>query len=212
MKSRLVVLFCACTALAQGQSFFDDFTRGSDPGPLTPWSVQSGTWTVTGGALKAGANATSSFGYAYIANSSWTNYSVEAQIRFSTTSAYGGGIGGRLNPVFGGHYAAYICPENSPAGGKTLQIYKLQDWQSIEFTNSSDQAMAIVTLPSVGTNWHSLKLAFQANQISAYFDNNLVATVRDVESGFLGAGGIDAELFTGATTYNMFVDNVQVNP
>ena len=164
MKAGFVVLFCACTALAQGQSFFDDFTRGSDPGPLTPWSVQSGTWSVTGGGLKAGANAASSFGYAYIANSSWTNYSVEALVRFSTTSAYGGGIGGRFNPACGAHYAAYICPENSPAGGKTLQIYKLQDWQSIEFTNDTDQAMAIVSLPSVGTNWHSLKLAFQECQ------------------------------------------------
>src|SRR3954452_12385432 len=101
MKSSLVVLLCACTALAQGQSFFDDFSRGSDPGPLTPWSVQSGAWSVTGGALKAGANATSSFAYAYVANPSWTNYSVEALVRFSTTSAYGGGIGGRLNVACG---------------------------------------------------------------------------------------------------------------
>ena len=211
MKVGSAVFLCACATVAQAQLFVDDFSRSTDPGPLTPWNIDAGNWSVTGGVLKAGANPTQSYGYAYVANS-WTNYSVEARLRFSSTSAYGGGLGGRLNPACGAHYAAYVCPEGSPAGSKTLQIYKFQDWESIEFTNSSDQAIAIVNLANVGTNWHYLKLAFQANQISVFYDSNLVATVTDVESGFLGSGGITAELFTGATTYNMFVDDVVVSP
>ena len=36
------------------QFFADDFTRGTDPAPITPWVAQSGAWSITGGVLKAG--------------------------------------------------------------------------------------------------------------------------------------------------------------
>ncbi len=107
-------------ACAQAQLFTDDFSRGSDPSPLSPWIAQSGAWSITGGALKGGTNAGNSFGFLYITNS-WTNYSVQARVRFSTTNADGGGIGGRLNPFSGGHYAAWISPEGSSAP-HTLQL------------------------------------------------------------------------------------------
>src|SRR5262249_17947890 len=131
-------------------------------------------WTVTGGALRAGNNALSSFGFAYVTNS-WTNYLVQARIRFSTTSADAGGIGGRLNPFSGGHYAAWISPEGSGTP-KILQLAKFQYWKGYEYTNSTWQLMRSVSLPSVGTNWHTLGIAFQANQISVYYDSNLVTS------------------------------------
>src|SRR4051794_37517493 len=51
---------------AQGQDFSDDFSRGTDPGPLTPWVVQSGNWTATGGVIQGGLNPLFSYGSAYI--------------------------------------------------------------------------------------------------------------------------------------------------
>jgi hypothetical protein len=82
-------------ASAQAQLFTDNFTRGSDPGPLNPWVIgpgsEAGNWVVTGGALVGGPNTSDSFGFAYVTNS-WTDYSVQARVRFSSVNADAGGI------------------------------------------------------------------------------------------------------------------------
>src|SRR5204862_280175 len=61
--------------------FSDNFSRGTDPGPLAPWIVQAGNWTVTGGQLQGGPNPLSTYGFAYL-NNNWVDYAVAAQIRF----------------------------------------------------------------------------------------------------------------------------------
>src|SRR4051812_45381486 len=105
--SPLIGLLAACLAFValapsiQAQDFSDDFLRGTDPGPLTPWVVQSGVWTVTGGVLAGGTNPLFSYGFAFITNS-WTDYAVQARIRLGA-GAFGAGIGGRLNPATGSH-------------------------------------------------------------------------------------------------------------
>jgi len=190
--------------------FADDFTRGSDPGPLTPWQAQAGNWAVSGGALRGTTNVAQSYGFTYITNT-WTNYSVQARIRFDTTSADGGGIGGRVNPVTGAHYAAWVYPENSVDGPALLRIIKFQDWASFEYGNVSYQPMAQVNLPGVGTNWHTVKLAFQGNQIAASYDGVQVAAVTDTESNPYTTGAICVDMFTDSTIYNMFADDVIVN-
>src|SRR5215471_16632652 len=100
MRIFLALIICVSASVAGAQIFTDDFTRGTDPGPLAPWVSDSGNWSVTGGALKGGTNDQDSFGFAYVANS-WTNYSVQARVRFSTINADAGGIGGRFNPFSG---------------------------------------------------------------------------------------------------------------
>src|ERR1700693_2936599 len=98
-----------CLALeTRSQLFSDDFTRGTDPGPLLPWVAQAGTWTVTGGALLGGSNTLYSYGFACLSNN-WTNFQVEGRIRFPA-GAFGGGLGGRLSADTGAHYAAWIYP------------------------------------------------------------------------------------------------------
>jgi hypothetical protein len=211
MRILLALLSCLCASVAHAQLFSDDFTRNTDPGPLSPWVAYSGTWSVTGGTLKGGTNANDSFAFAYITNS-WTNYSVQARVRFSSTSADAGGIGGRFNPFSGGHYAAWICPEGSGSGSNILQLLKFQYWLGYEYTNSTWQAIREVPLPSVGTNWHTLKLAFQGNQISVYYDSNLVTSATDAESNPFWTGGICAGMSTANARYNMFVDDVVVTP
>ena len=79
MRLLLALLVCCCGVVAEGQIFSDDFTRDTDPGPLSPWVNYSGNWSVTGGGLKGGTNALDSFAFAYVANN-WTNYSVQARI------------------------------------------------------------------------------------------------------------------------------------
>src|ERR1051325_10361614 len=211
MRFLLVLLVCVCGMVAEGQIFSDDFTRGMDPGPLSPWVPYSGVWSVTGGALKGGTNDTDSFAFAYVTNS-WTNYSVQARIRFSSVNADAGGIGGRFNPFSGGHYAAWISPEGSSSGSNTLQLLKFQYWLGYEYTNSTWQAMRKVSLPAVGTNWHTLKLTFQGNQISVYYDSNLVTSIIDAESNPFWTGGLCAGMSTMNIPYTMFIDDVVVNP
>jgi len=211
MRLFLALFVCFYAAVAEAQLFSDNFTRGTDPGPLSPWVNYSGAWSVTGGALKGGANALDTFAFAYVTNS-WTDYSVQARIRFSSINADAGGIGGRFNPFSGGHYAAWICPEGSPSGSNVLQLLKFQYWLGYEYTNSTWQAMREIPLPAVGTNWHTLKLTFQGNQISVYYDSNLVTSITDSESNPFWTGGICAGMSTGNTPYTIFVDDVVVNP
>jgi len=211
MRIFLALIICVSASVAGAQIFTDDFTRGTDPGPLAPWVSDSGNWSVTGGALKGGTNDQDSFGFAYVANS-WTNYSVQARVRFSTINADAGGIGGRFNPFSGGHYAAWICPEGSGSGSNILQLLKFQYWLGYEYTNSTWQAIREVPLPSVGTNWHTLKLSFQGNQISVYYDSNLVTSATDTESNPFWTGGICAGISTANTPFTMFMDSVVVTP
>ena len=60
-----------------------------------------------------GNTAANSYGNAYYDNSTWMDYTVQAQAQFSTVSALGGGLGGRLNSGSGAHYAAWVYPESS---------------------------------------------------------------------------------------------------
>src|SRR5882724_13038614 len=127
----LLACFLCVGATVEAQLFSDNFTRGSDPGPLTPWLAESGTWTVTGGAMQAGTNAMFSYANAIVTNN-WTNYTVQARIRFQA-NAFGGGLGGRVDTNSGAHYAAWVFPENSPSGSNVLRLIKFQTFTSFGY-------------------------------------------------------------------------------
>ncbi|HSU56968.1 MAG TPA: MBG domain-containing protein, partial [Candidatus Dormibacteraeota bacterium] len=189
--------------------FADDFTRGSDPGPLAPWSVQSGNWTVTGGMLKGGTNANFTYGFAYLGNT-WSNYSAEARIQFPV-GAFGGGLGGCLNPANGSHYAAWIYPEGSLGSSPVVRLLKFQNWATYGYNGSAFASMQEVTLPSVGTNWHTVKLSFAGNQIQVFWDGTQVINATDIESQPYFSGGICVDMWTDASRYIMNVDDVTVS-
>jgi hypothetical protein len=209
VTSAPATLIVTSTNTAPSQLFADDFTRGTDPGPLTPWIAQSGTWTVSGGLLRAGTNTLRSYGNLYVTNN-WTNYSAQCQIRFPV-GAYGGGLGTRLNPQNGAHYAAWVYPENSAGGSHVLKLVKFQTWTTWGYNGSSFSPMQQVTLTSVGTNWHTVQLNCTNNQISVLFDGTQVINTTDTEALPYLTGGISVDLWTDATGYSMWVDNVVVN-
>src|SRR5262249_27330250 len=130
----------------------------------------SGNWSITNGVIQAGTNFPSTYGFAYITNR-WTNYSVEAQIRFPA-GTFGGGVGGRLDPPTGKRYVAWLYPEGSPGGSNVLKLLKFQSWTSFIPLQQTNLAF-------VGTNWHALKLGFQGNRIAVYFDTNQLISVLD---------------------------------
>ena len=202
------VIVTAGSTNAAGQLFSDDFTRGTDPGPIAPWLAQSGTWTVTGGALRAGTNTLQTYGDAYLTNS-WTNFAVQAQVRFPS-GGFGGGIGSRLNRNTGAHYAAWIYPEGSPGGSSVLKLVKFQTWTSWGYNGASFTPMQQVSLPSVGTNWHTLKLGCYGNQISVSYDGTVYINTTDTEATPYLIGGVSIDLWTDTVRYSMLVDNLVV--
>jgi len=203
--------------LPSGDLFYDNFARPSGLSSIFPWVDQSGAWNVTNNLL-SGISDFNGYGYAYTGDTNWTDYSVQAQLQFSDPNAWGGAVGGRLNPATGTHYAAWVYPEGSPwgptngaAGGVAyLQLIKYQNWLAYTAGN-------LMPLPGVGTNWHNLKLAFQGTAIAAYFDGNLVTNLVD-DGSFDGQnavtnGAISIDMWTQApTVYTLSASNVIVTP
>jgi hypothetical protein len=187
--------------------YSDDFERATYPGDITPWVALQGAWLTTNANFQGTSDATN-FSFAYLV-ANWTNYSVQAQVQFSASNAYGGGLAGRLDPTTGARYAAWVYPEQSPAGPALLRLIKFRDW-----TTWSSTPMALVSLPTVGTNWHTLNLSFQGYQIAVSFDGVQVTNVNDY--GFdsrpaYSSGSISADTYTlSSNTFIMSIDNAQV--
>jgi uncharacterized repeat protein (TIGR02543 family) len=189
-----------------GTLFADDFTFSVDPAPIDPWTAQSGNWQLTGGVMQ-GSDAPGSYGNAFYDAPSWSDYTVQAQVRFSTANGYGGGIGGRLNSTNGAHYAAWLFPESSPAG-PALRLIKFEGWKSWSFT-----PMQTVNPGNLGTNWHTLALSFQSNNISVSLDGIQQINVLDNHFDTVppyASGGITADLYSDAVPYTIAIDNVAV--
>ncbi|HEX5220863.1 MAG TPA: MBG domain-containing protein [Verrucomicrobiae bacterium] len=192
-----------------GVLFADDFSRGEDPGPLSPWIPYTGNWMVSAGALNGGANPPQAYGFAHI-NGNWNDYSVEGRLRFPS-GGYGGGLGGRLNPATGAHYGAWIYPEGSSGGSNVLKLIKFSNWTTFGYNGVNLAPIQQVNLPGVGTNWHTLKVTFQTNQIRISYDGNEVLNVGDIEAQPpLLTGGISADMWTDAAPYVMAFDDVVV--
>ena len=196
------------TATGTVALFSDDFTRQpGDPSPLSPWTAQTGAWTVSNGVLQ-GSNTSNQYVYAYYApQTTWTDYTVQARFQFPA-GAFGGGLGGRLNAATGAHYGAWIYPDGSPGGSNVLKLVKFRDW-----TDWSGTPMQQVSLSSVGTGWHTLQMDFASNRIRVYYDGALLIDVTDsnydARSAYL-SGGISTDAWIYTTTYTMSVDDVSV--
>ncbi len=66
-----------------------------------------------------------------------------------------------------------------------LKLIKFQAWTSFGYNGTSGAAMAEARLAATGTNWHTVKLAFNGNQIAVFCDGNPVINVTDVEAAAL---------------------------
>jgi Bacterial Ig domain len=214
--------------LAPGELFHDDFARPTNDGSILPWTRVSGnfevgthgvsqvggTWGITN-ALMLGTGTNYTYGYTYCGNTNWSDYSIQGQIRFSGNYAASAGLLGRLNPATGAHYAVWIYPEKSdeynipPVNGiARLWLYKYESW--VTYTNIGQWS----SLSGVGTNWHSLKLAFEGNKISSYFDGNLITNVTD--NGSLDgkpaytSGSMGLNLWISTVPYTFSVSNLIV--
>jgi hypothetical protein len=184
--------------------FSDDFgARCSALDPLAPWKVASapwsGQWAIGSGVLQ-GSSQQFNYGYCYF-DTNWTSCSVQAKIQFPA-GAFGGGIGGRLNPFNGAHYGAWIYPEGSIGGSNTLALIKFVNWDTWSFLQTTN-------LASVGTTNHVVKITFNGNQINVYYDDLSAPKITTTDSSYSN-GGITAEMWTYNASYLMSVRELSV--
>jgi hypothetical protein len=190
--------------------FFDSFARPITPPSLVPWTEYTGTWGITNDVMY-GSSADGDYGYVYYNDSGWSNYIVQASIRFSSTNGpWGGGVGGLLNAATGAHYGAWVYPEGSGGGSSVLKLIKFEGW-----TTWSGTPMAEASLPGVSTNWHTVAMAFQGTNITVAYDATQYISVADNNADGVAPytnGGISLDLATYPTTFLLGVSNVLVKP
>ncbi len=191
--------------------FADDFSR-CPAQTFLPWQTppapSDGDWSLGGGSLQGGSSS-GLYGYCFLATN-WTSCSVQAQIAFSA-GGYGGGIGARLNPTTGAHYAAWIYPEKTGSPSNVLAIIKFSTWTTWgnDPSASNGSPLAQVGLASVGTTNHTVKLAVNGSTISAFFDELSTPKVSASDADY-SSGGISFDLWTGSFTYTMSVQGLIV--
>lgn len=195
-------VLCASSSMAVSSTnntlFCDDFTPTNSLVPLAPWTAQSCNWSLSGGDLECGPNNSFSYGRICL-STNWTDYAVQAQIKFSP-NAYGGGLGGRLNATTGEHYAAWVYPRYDAGGAKLLRLVKFNNWTSWTLLAQTNVDLA-------GAASHILKLTFTGSQITVAFDGQDVVQAND---NTLASGGIAAEMWTDWTPYEFSVDELSV--
>ena len=123
--------------------------------------------------------------------------------------SFGGGIGGRVDPATGAHYGAWVYPAGSPGGSNLLKLWKFRGWTDI----GAGVPMQQVSLPDVGTGWHTLQMTFIGNRILVYYDGVLKIDVTDnnydSRAPYL-SGGISVDWWTGSLPYTIVVDDISV--
>jgi len=174
--------------VAPRELFYDNLARPTNSSATFPWIAVSnttgwapvtGTWGITNNVL-IGRSFSNSYGYVYF-YTNWTDYSVQAQIRFAANNAASAGLLGRLNATGtnSAHYDVWVYPEKSTEplgsgnGTAIMRLYKHEAWTAYTLIGNP------VTLPGVGVDWHNVKLTFKGNTISAYFDGTQMISVTD---------------------------------
>ena len=150
----------------------------------------------------AGGVLTGSGGYGNIQyvppTSPPSDYTIEASLQF-TAGAYGGGIGGRINPATGAHYGIWLYPSGSadPTPNRIKLIKFTPDW-----TTWSGTPLASAPL-TIDTSVHDLKVEFVGARIRAWFDGNLAIDFTDPSP--IDGSGIAFDTYTPG---QLKVDNV----
>ena len=124
---------------------------------------------------------------------------------------YGGGVGGRLNPTNGAHYAAWIFPAGG-GGTNLLKLIKFSSWTAWSYGGTNYWPMEVASLPPVGTGWHPLKLVLSGGSIEVYYDGTRVISTTDIEANPYTSGGITLDAWTESTPYFMSISNLVVAP
>jgi pectate lyase C len=183
----LVMSLAAIYPASAATIFSDNFDDGNANG----WSTQNGSWSVSqDNGNYSYYQSSSNEGRAWAGNASWTNYSVEADVKIvnfnGSNRAY---VAGRWKDA-NNFYAASLY---NSSGGK-LEIRKK--------VNGSTSTLTSKAFPLTTNKWYKVKLEMNGSTIRMYVDGvlQLTATNSDLSSGMIGLVGYKA-----ATRYDNIV-------
>ncbi|TKB23975.1 DUF1080 domain-containing protein [Desulfopila sp. IMCC35006] len=156
--------------IASGSLLFsDDFTSGTASGwAISPLGRAAG-WDVVNGIYSYdGSGHTQS----YSGDSSWGDYTLDVKFRLANLNNYPGGIRGRVNSTTGASYAVWLYP----ASGQIV-LWKATAW-FIDNPGLTQLGQASgITFDT--TAFHLLRMAFNGNQITVYYDGAPIITTTD---------------------------------
>lgn len=148
------------------QDLTETFADQASGWMISPLGLASG-WTTSNGAYSyAGLGLSQSCA----GNGAWSDYTFDTTIQLQNMSNWPGGVRGRVNPLTGAGYAAWLYPATG-----TLILYRVPQW-SIDGAGITELARAQV---SIDTASHDLGLNFRGNLISVTWDGALVASAND---------------------------------
>ena len=162
--TQTVAISFSVSNLFLNSNFATSDLEGWVPSPLGlagNWSIANATLNYSGGGPTQ----------LYAGNSSWTDYSVSATFKLSSTANYPGGIRGRVNSTTGASYIAWMYPANG-----TVRLFKNTTW-SIDTGNLVQLGVGNASFDT--TNFHTLQMSFAGTQIQVFYDGKLIITATD---------------------------------
>ncbi|HEX7287913.1 MAG TPA: N,N-dimethylformamidase beta subunit family domain-containing protein, partial [Candidatus Angelobacter sp.] len=168
-----------------------NFDNGNMEGWVNSPLGLASNWSVVNGALQYNGGGHTQV---YAGDSSWTDYSLQADIKLATASDYPGGIRGRVNPSTGAAYALWLYPAEG-----VIKLFKNVAWNIDSGFTLLGQASAGLTPGS----FHHVQMNFQGSQIQVFFDGSLAITATDITNP---SGMIALDTSNQLITF----DNVQV--
>lgn len=149
------------------QLLSSNFDNGSAEGwAVSPLGLAS-NWSIVNGALQYNGGGHTQL---YAGDSSWTDYTFQADVKLSTASDYPGGIRGRVDPTTGAAYAAWLYPAEG-----VIKLFKNVAWNIDSGVTLLGQGAAGLTPGS----FHHVQMKFQGSQIQVLFDGVAVITATD---------------------------------
>jgi hypothetical protein len=143
---------------------FSDKALGWSISPMglgSQWSVSNGVYSYSGAGLSQTCTG----------NSAWSDYTFDSNVQLSTLSNWPGGVRGRVNPSTGAGYAVWLYP-----GSSLAVLYSVPQWD-INGPGLTQLAQAFLSFDTNGA--HDLRMRFQGNVISVYWNDQFLMSATD---------------------------------
>ncbi len=162
---------------------FADRSRwtASPQGLNANWSIANNTFKYAGGSKNT---------QQYAGSSSWTDYTLQADIQLSTANNYPGGLRFRLNTSSGAGYAVWLYPGNSQ-----VVLYRVGAW-NIDASNST---LATAKNVALAAGLHHLRVDAAGSLLAVWVDNVKLLTATDAS---YAAGAIALDVSNQAVAFS----------
>jgi hypothetical protein len=124
-------------------------------------------WIVSNQALEYNGSGNSQL---FAGSSGWTDYTVSATFQLGTLLDWPGGIRGRVDPITGAGYMAWVYPALNE-----IILYRASAWDINQPLTVLGQSSAFFET----TRFHNLSLIFEGAQIQVAYDGEVLITATD---------------------------------